>query len=221
MSPALLLGYTNLVEAPAAGANSVELVTASAWSPSANRPWLHLGSGYQAGSGSTNVIFTFDANPGDTAPARTRKRGELHSHPQLNFSPPGFRSRGALASQQFRSRAERCGTPHPQNNPCNPQRYAHAPAWDPRRNRKIWNDSLSTWVPRRSCQRVSPARSVGAGQALSLNRSQPNSLRVWVARSIVWCHSHVPGTVSQRIQHRPGRHLCDYALELDRLGSRA
>ena len=63
------LGTTNLVEGPAAGTDSVVLgVTPAAapWTASPNTSWLHLAAGQQSGIGSTNVIFTFDANPGAT-----------------------------------------------------------------------------------------------------------------------------------------------------------
>lgn len=65
-----LLGFTNLTESPTAGSNSVVLaitpVTSSAWTASANDSWLHLSTANQSGNGSTNVIYTFDANPGTT-----------------------------------------------------------------------------------------------------------------------------------------------------------
>jgi sugar lactone lactonase YvrE len=64
------LGFTNLVEGPAAGSNSVVLaitpVTSSAWTATTNAPWLRLNAANQSGSGSTNVSFSFDANPGVT-----------------------------------------------------------------------------------------------------------------------------------------------------------
>jgi DNA-binding beta-propeller fold protein YncE len=64
------LGFTNLVEGPAAGSNSVVLaivpVTSSAWTATPNAPWLRLNAANQSGSGSTNVTFSFEANPGST-----------------------------------------------------------------------------------------------------------------------------------------------------------
>lgn len=36
------------------------------WTASANAPWLHLSAANQSGTGGTNVVFTFDANPGPT-----------------------------------------------------------------------------------------------------------------------------------------------------------
>ena len=61
------LGTTNLLVGPAAGTNSVVLgVTPinGAWTATANAPWLHLSAANQSGTGSTNVVFNFDANPG-------------------------------------------------------------------------------------------------------------------------------------------------------------
>ncbi|MEK7781475.1 MAG: BACON domain-containing carbohydrate-binding protein, partial [Verrucomicrobiota bacterium] len=64
------LGMTNLAEGPAAGSNSVVLkivpVTSSAWTATTNAPWLRLTTANQSGSGSTNVVFSFTANPGAT-----------------------------------------------------------------------------------------------------------------------------------------------------------
>jgi len=63
------LGTTNLTEGPAAGSDSVVLGDSQAsasWTATANDSWLHVTSA--SGAGSTNVLFTFDANAG---PART------------------------------------------------------------------------------------------------------------------------------------------------------
>jgi len=60
------LGTTNLLEGPAAGSDSVVLAANISWSATANAAWLHLTTDNQGGSGSTNVIFTFDANLGAT-----------------------------------------------------------------------------------------------------------------------------------------------------------
>ncbi len=63
------LGTTNLLEGPAAGADGVVLAVTpatNAWSATANDPWLHLSAANQNGTGSTNIIFSFDANPGPT-----------------------------------------------------------------------------------------------------------------------------------------------------------
>lgn len=60
------LGATNIVEGSLAGADSVALAAAPAtvWSATADAEWLHLPAA--SGTGSTNVVFTFDANPGPT-----------------------------------------------------------------------------------------------------------------------------------------------------------
>ncbi|MEI6077517.1 MAG: BACON domain-containing carbohydrate-binding protein, partial [Verrucomicrobiota bacterium] len=62
----LSLGTTNLVEGPAASFDSVALAAIIPWTATANATWLHLSAANQSGTGSTNVIFTFDANPGAT-----------------------------------------------------------------------------------------------------------------------------------------------------------
>lgn len=61
------VGTTNLLVGPAAGSNTVtEFVTPAigTWSANTATPWLHLP--ITAGSGSRNVLFTYDANPGPT-----------------------------------------------------------------------------------------------------------------------------------------------------------
>jgi DNA-binding beta-propeller fold protein YncE len=60
------LGTTNLLEGPAAGNDSVALAAGGTWTATANAAWLHLSAANQSGAGSTNVVFTFDANPGAT-----------------------------------------------------------------------------------------------------------------------------------------------------------
>jgi len=63
------LGTTNLLEGPGAGSDSVVLAASpstAAWTASTNASWLHLSVANQSGVGSTNVVFSFDANPGAT-----------------------------------------------------------------------------------------------------------------------------------------------------------
>ena len=63
------LGTTTLLEGPAAGTDSVVLAVTpatQAWTATANASWLHLDAADQSGTGSTNVVFTFDTNPGAT-----------------------------------------------------------------------------------------------------------------------------------------------------------
>lgn len=61
------LGAISFLEGRGAGTGSVVLQSLNmAWTASANASWLHLSPAYQSGTGSTNVIFSFDANPGPT-----------------------------------------------------------------------------------------------------------------------------------------------------------
>lgn len=63
------LGTSSLVEGPSAGADSVILSVypySSTWTASANVAWLHLSPENQSGTGCTNMVFTFDSNPGAT-----------------------------------------------------------------------------------------------------------------------------------------------------------
>jgi sugar lactone lactonase YvrE len=63
------LGTTSLLEGPAAGTNGVTLAVnpeTVAWTAAANASWLHLSAANQSGTGSTNIVFTFDANTGAT-----------------------------------------------------------------------------------------------------------------------------------------------------------
>ncbi len=62
------LGTAALVEGPAAGSDSVVLTSVPGvnWTATANASWLHLNAANQNGTGSTNIIFTFDANAGAT-----------------------------------------------------------------------------------------------------------------------------------------------------------
>ena len=61
-TPAILVG-------PSASSSSVVLAVSpptGVWTASTNAAWLHLADSFQSGTGSTNVIFSFDANPGAT-----------------------------------------------------------------------------------------------------------------------------------------------------------
>ena len=60
------LGTTNLLEGNLAGSDSVVLAANSNWTATTNATWLHLTATNKSGVASTNVIFTFDANPGAT-----------------------------------------------------------------------------------------------------------------------------------------------------------
>jgi len=66
-TPSHSLGTTTLLEGGAAGLDSVTLAVypnSTTWTASTNAPWLHLDPSNQSGTGSTNLIFSFDANPG-------------------------------------------------------------------------------------------------------------------------------------------------------------
>jgi DNA-binding beta-propeller fold protein YncE len=63
------LGTSALLEAPGAGVDSVVLAVpapTNTWTATANEPWLHLDMSNQSGAGSTNVVFSYDANPAAT-----------------------------------------------------------------------------------------------------------------------------------------------------------
>ncbi|MGA3268375.1 MAG: BACON domain-containing protein, partial [Verrucomicrobiota bacterium] len=62
------LGANALWEGPAAGSDSVVLAVdpQTAWTATTNNAWLHLSVANQSGTDSTNVVFSYDANPGDT-----------------------------------------------------------------------------------------------------------------------------------------------------------
>ena len=69
MNPNFTLGTTARSEGPGAGSDSVVLGVnppPPPWSASANASWLHLNAANQSGTGSTNVVFSYDANPGGT-----------------------------------------------------------------------------------------------------------------------------------------------------------
>jgi sugar lactone lactonase YvrE len=63
------LGTASLLVGPAAGSNSVVLAVTPAtggWTNTANATWLHLSAANQNGAGSTNIVFSYDANGGAT-----------------------------------------------------------------------------------------------------------------------------------------------------------
>ena len=69
VAQSFLLGTSAILVGPAAGTNSVTLAVTpetSAWTASTNVAWLHLSDSFQSGTGSTNVVFSYDANPGGT-----------------------------------------------------------------------------------------------------------------------------------------------------------
>ena len=69
VQPWAVLGTTVLLEGPGAGNDSMVLAVNPAttiWTAAANAAWLHLSVANQSGTGSTNVVFSYDANPGAT-----------------------------------------------------------------------------------------------------------------------------------------------------------
>ncbi len=67
--PAFALGTSSIVEGADGGIDSVVLAADSgpySWTATNNDSWLHVSPGFQTGNTSTNVIFSFDANPGTT-----------------------------------------------------------------------------------------------------------------------------------------------------------
>jgi DNA-binding beta-propeller fold protein YncE len=67
--PSYSLGTIALLAGPGAGSNSVVLAVApnfATWMATTNATWLHLSRANQSGTGSTNVLFSYDANPGAT-----------------------------------------------------------------------------------------------------------------------------------------------------------
>ena len=68
-APAATLGTTMLLAGAVAGSNGVVLAVSPAggtWTAGANDSWLHLNPATTSGVGSTNVLFTYDANAGAT-----------------------------------------------------------------------------------------------------------------------------------------------------------
>ena len=57
---------TNLLEGAMAGSDNAVLAANGAWTAAANAAWLHLSAVNQSATGSANVMFTFDTNPGAT-----------------------------------------------------------------------------------------------------------------------------------------------------------
>jgi sugar lactone lactonase YvrE len=62
-----VLAASNRLEGAASGVDSIVLSSLfTPWTATNNAPWLHVSPGYQSGTGGTNVVFSFDANPGPT-----------------------------------------------------------------------------------------------------------------------------------------------------------
>ena len=72
------LATTNLLVGPIAGSNTVtELVipTVGTWNASTATPWLHLP--FASGTGSANILFTYDNNPGATRIGTINLNGQV------------------------------------------------------------------------------------------------------------------------------------------------
>jgi DNA-binding beta-propeller fold protein YncE len=68
-APIFSLGATARLEGPPAGSDSVVLAVIphnGVWTAAANDSWLHLNTANQSGTGSADVIFSYDANAGAT-----------------------------------------------------------------------------------------------------------------------------------------------------------
>jgi DNA-binding beta-propeller fold protein YncE len=67
--PSYSIGTTALLQGPNAGSSSIVLAAlpySASWTNTANATWLHLSPANQRGTGSTNVVFSYDANPSAT-----------------------------------------------------------------------------------------------------------------------------------------------------------
>ena len=63
------IGAATRWEGPGAGTDGVIVAVSplsGAWTAATNASWLHLSPANQAGTGSTNLVFTYDANTGGT-----------------------------------------------------------------------------------------------------------------------------------------------------------
>ena len=78
-SASFTLGAAACLEGPSSGIGSVVLAatpSTATWSATNNATWLHLNAANQNGTGSTNVIFSYDANPGATRAGTIRIAGQ-------------------------------------------------------------------------------------------------------------------------------------------------
>ncbi len=103
-----VLGTTALLVGPAAGTNSVALAvtpTNGTWTAATSAAWLHLSPANQSGSGSTNVIFSYDDNPGATRSGTITIGGQTLTVTQAgsNYIPAGTPTLlGPLTNSSFR-----------------------------------------------------------------------------------------------------------------------
>jgi sugar lactone lactonase YvrE len=100
-SVAYSLGASNLLEGPQAGSDSIVLVVTpyfGEWTATTTTPWLHINAGFQSGSGCTNVLFTFDANAGETRTGTLTVAGQSLSVTQAGSAYVPVESATALVS---------------------------------------------------------------------------------------------------------------------------
>ena len=99
------LGTTARLEGPTAGTDSVVLgVTPAtgAWTANANATWLHLDAADQGGTGSTTVVFSYDANPGATRSAALTIGGQTLTVTQAGSTYVAAGTLTALVSSGLR-----------------------------------------------------------------------------------------------------------------------
>jgi sugar lactone lactonase YvrE len=100
------LGTTALLLGPAAGSNTVVLgVTpqVATWTNTANDSWLHLSPANQSGAGSTNVLFTYDANPGPVRSGSLTIVGQTVAITQAGLNYVAATAVGTLVSSGLKS----------------------------------------------------------------------------------------------------------------------
>jgi hypothetical protein len=99
--PSYSLGKTSILVGPTAGSNSVVLAVfpfLGAWMASTNATWLHLSPANQSGLGSTNVVFSYDANPSATRSATLAIAGQTLTVTQVGSTYVAARPVTTLAS---------------------------------------------------------------------------------------------------------------------------
>jgi uncharacterized repeat protein (TIGR03803 family) len=91
-TPTYALGTSAVVVGPEPGSNSVVLaVTPNTgdWTNTANATWLHLSPANQSGAGSTNIVFSIDANTGATRSGALTVAGQTVSVTQAGSTYVG------------------------------------------------------------------------------------------------------------------------------------
>jgi sugar lactone lactonase YvrE len=99
-APTFVMGLTNRVEGPGSGSNSVMLtvnVPTALWTNQANATWLHVVN--TTGSGPTNILFSFDVNPGATRTGTLTVAGQTLTIVQAGATYQPANSLATLASK--------------------------------------------------------------------------------------------------------------------------